>query len=133
MSGGGRRKVISIDDPDGIYFYDGNGWVKADSVDFRRGIHVIYFDNKRCLACRIYDFEWFPLVENMKDSDVAFWIILCEWFSSECSSELASKVFKEYDVTASPTTLILKDGKIVKKIEGVISAKKLKRYIESVK
>jgi hypothetical protein len=83
----------------------------------RDGIYVIYFDNTRCPACRIYDLSWYAYIKLIGKNleNVYFVIILCEWFAHRCRSEAASKSFEHYKIHASPTTLLLyvKDGKIV--------------------
>lgn len=124
--------MITIRDPDGVYKYDGDSWKAEENPDFSEGVHVIYFDNRKCMACRIYDFEWFPLVEEMKKkaNGITFWVVLCDWFGSECDSKVASKLFKEYNITASPTTLIIVNGKVKNKLEGVVLANKLRKYIQ---
>ena len=136
-------KEVDVKCPHGIYIYDRKRdlWVLVRSEgDYYKpvedGIHIIYFDNTKCPACRKYDNIWFPFVRKAanKMQKCIFVIILCDWFARECKSEAASKSFRQYDIHASPTTLFLyvNNGSIVyqEKYEGVLYEFELKLIIE---
>lgn len=127
--------MVRVDSPNGIYIYDKkkDKWVLIRTgggyyIPEKDGIYVIYFDNTRCPACRMYDLSWYTYIRLFgKDlEDVNFVIVLCDWFARKCRSEAAKKTFEHYDIHASPTTVLLyvKNGKVVleDKFEG---AKKL--------
>lgn len=131
-------KEVLTTSPHGIYYYvpEKDVW-RLEVVDGEAftpkndGFYVVYFDNARCPACRVYDLYWFPWVREVsrKYKDTFFIIVLCSWFARECSSTAASSTFKHWNVRASPTTLFLyvKSGKIVmdSKREGVMDRDKL--------
>jgi hypothetical protein len=135
--------IIGIDSPHGIYMYDPgrDKWVllRIEGEAFKPrtdGFHIIYFDNTKCPACRIYDLAWFPYVKlfGSKLESTYFYIILCDWFARECRSEAARKSFIEYNIHASPTTVLLyvENGKIKEKtsFEGSKPLDKLMEIIE---
>ncbi len=120
--------------PHGVYTYDpiSKTWV-LETVDGEwrpsgTGLLFIYFDNTRCPACRLYDKYWFEFAERRGD-ELKLSIVLCAWFAHDCRSESAKKMFREYDVHASPTTLILclKNGEtvVIGKHEGVLRLEEL--------
>lgn len=131
-------KEVDSTSPHGIYHYipgkdvwrlvqvDGEAYIPREN-----GFHVIYFDNTRCPACRVYDLYWYPWVReySRKYSDTRFTIVLCAWFAHNCRSIAASKTFKYWNVRASPTTLFLyvKNGEVVVDVrrEGVLNRDKL--------
>ncbi|MET1159871.1 MAG: hypothetical protein ABWW65_02820 [Thermoprotei archaeon] len=134
---------VDIDNPHGIYLYDKNSskWLYIDpGTEYFKprmdGIYVVYFDNTRCPACRVYDIHWFPYVTLIGSNleNVYFVIVLCEWFARNCRSSIASNTFKHYDIHASPTTLLLyvKNGEIAdqEKVEGVKTMDKLASIVE---
>ncbi|MCS7128368.1 MAG: hypothetical protein N3E36_04215 [Sulfolobales archaeon] len=121
-----RTKLVKADSPHGIYFFDKKlkEWalVKRDGgpISFEKdGFYVIYFDNAKCPACRIYDLFWYPFVETVGVNleSVEFIIVYCEWFARNCQSEAAASSFKEYEVKASPTTAFIevRNGGVLKK------------------
>ncbi|MEM0453249.1 MAG: hypothetical protein QXO98_01120 [Sulfolobales archaeon] len=138
-----RFKEVSSESPHGIYIYDRtrDEWVLTplEGDAFKPiidGSYVIYFDNSKCHACRAFDNNWFPYIRSIakKLDNHYFIIILCEWFSRKCSSEAASKSFKEYDIHASPTTYLMysKGGNILyrEKYEGKLNQAELVKIIE---
>lgn len=146
------RAIARIDpsSPHGIYRYDyaSGAWVEINPAEGyleprADGLHVIYFDNARCPACRVYDLYWFPFVSLMGQmyDNANFYVVLCEWFARNCGSEKASRTFERYDVHASPTTMILyvSGGKVVatRRLEGVKRidqlAEELERFLEEVR
>lgn len=137
-----RVRLVDVKSPHGIYVYNKKDklWdlVAVDGGPFKPwkdGYWVIYFDNAKCPACRIYDFSWYVYVETIGRTmdDTEFAIILCDWFSRECRSEAAKKSFEEYDIHASPTTILMKVSKgKIEKIEKVRGAKNLGELIELI-
>jgi hypothetical protein len=103
-------------------------WIAADrSAIDGDGFYFIYFSNSECGACRVFDDVWYPFVEMLAGKAAArFIIVLCGWFTRDCSSEDAKSLFKEFDVHVSPTVIVLKrsNGKVEKllKYEGLTSA-----------
>jgi len=135
---------IDPNSPNGLYIYDkkSDKWIYIEvSIDYFQprmdGVYVIYFDNAKCPACRVYDIHWFPYVRLLGSSldNVYFIVILCNWFARDCNSSIASKTFEHYNVHASPTTILLsvKNGEIVDKeiVEGVKTLDKLAELVES--
>lgn len=127
-----RVKVVGVNSSHGVYVYNKKDrlWelilVDGDAfTPWKDGYWVIYFDNTKCPACRLYDLSWYVFVETIGRTmdDTEFIIILCDWFARECRSEAARKSFEKYDIHASPTTLLLKvlNGNIekIEKIRGV--------------
>ena len=121
--------------PHGIYVYDrrSNSWVLAtvegDAWDPEEdGLYMVYFDNTRCPACRLYDKYWFDFAST-RGGEVNLVIVLCAWFAHECRSPAAAASFRKYEVHASPTTLILcrRNGEdiYVKKHEGILRLEEL--------
>ena len=134
---------VDIDSPHGIYIYDKSEdkWIYVDAerdvfIPKHDGIYIIYFDNTKCPACRVYDIYWFPYVSLLGSSleNVYFVIILCEWFARNCRSRIASNTFKYFEIHASPTTLLLciKNGEVTDqdKVEGVKTMDKLASIVE---
>lgn len=131
-------KEVDPISPHGVYYYipEKDVWrlIQIDGEAFipkEDGFYVIYFDNTRCPACRVYDLHWYPWVREYakKYNDTCFIIVLCRWFARNCSSTAASNTFKHWGVRASPTTLFLyvRNGKIVvdTRREGVLDRDKL--------
>lgn len=120
--------------PNGLYLYspEKRGWVLLDKLWLAdSGVHVVYFDNTLCPACRRFDNTWFPFVEQNagRSNGVYFMIALCDWFAKQCSSEPARRLFEIFDVHVSPTIVLLEreNGKIKRsfKNEGSMSQDKL--------
>lgn len=135
---------VDVNSPHGIYIYDKNEnkWIYVSCqqdifIPKHDGIYVVYFDNTKCPACRIYDIYWFPYVSLLGSSleNTYFTIVLCEWFAKNCKSRIASNTFKYFDIHASPTTLLLciQNGEIrdKEKVEGVKTMDKLADIVES--
>jgi len=135
---------VDIDSPHGIYIYDHaqDKWIFIDIggeifIPRKEGVYVIYFDNTKCPACRIYDIHWFPYVKLIGSSleNTYFVIVLCEWFARECRSTSASETFKYYDIHASPTTVLIsvRNGKEIdrEKVEGINTMDKLADLVEN--
>ncbi|MCD6301419.1 MAG: hypothetical protein J7L82_05045 [Staphylothermus sp.] len=136
--------MVGIDSPHGIYVYEPSKdkWVLVRTKgDYfkpdRDGFYIVYFDNTRCPACRIYDLAWYPYIKLIGSSleNTYFVIILCDWFARECKSEAAKKSFEHYDVHASPTTLLMyvENGEIkdMERIEGSKTLDKLAEIIDN--
>ncbi len=134
--------TVKIDSPHGIYIYDPekDKWILLEDTGkpfkpWKDGYYIIYFDNTKCPACRIYDLSWYVYVKlfGRNEKDTYYVVILCDWFAHQCRSEAARKSFKEYDIHASPTTMLLyvENGEI-KKIEKVEGAKTLDKLAEII-
>ncbi len=137
---------ITSECPHGIYVYDKSRekWIFVRSEgdplklgEFGDGVYVIYFDNTRCPACKKYDIHWFPYVKfycrETGCRDTHFVIVLCEWFAKNCKSEAASKSFREYNIVASPTTVValVEGGKKVyeERYEGYLVTEELEKVV----
>lgn len=129
---------VGVDSPHGVYMYDPGKkvWrlIAVEGGPFKPredGIYVVYFDNTRCPACRIYDFAWYRFVEeeSRRGNPPRFVIVLCDWFAHECRSDAAAASFRWYRVHASPTTLFLyvKNGEVVEeeRREGALRLEEL--------
>ncbi len=137
-----RTKIVGVDSPHGIYRYNRSTreWVmyERDGECFKPysdGYYVIYFDNTKCPACRIYDLFWYPFVETIGRNlgNVEFIIILCEWFARKCESKAASNSFKKFEIIASPTTVLLeaRNGEITRQ-EMLRGIKKIDELLKSI-
>lgn len=97
----------------------------------------MYFDNLYCPACRSQDqYLYKLLVKYSREPDIYFVIVVCNWFADNCTSEAASKTFKEYKVTASPTIIIAKvtnNNVVEERLEGVRTDGALEYYIKNYK
>lgn len=120
--------------PNGVYVYNPElgEWFLTEDPPFKRtGFHVIYFDNTRCPACRRFDPHWFSFVEEMapKNPGDVFMVVLCDWFSRQCSSGLAKRLFEVFDIHVSPTIAFVYrvDGAVkrLQKEEGVLEKDRL--------
>ncbi len=133
-----RAKLVKTDSPHGIYRYDRSlrEWVLIDRdgdgfKPYRDGYYIIYFDNTKCPACRLYDLFWYPFIETIgrELEGVEYIIVLCEWFARQCDSRAASNTFKKYGIRASPTTVFLevRGGSIARKefVRGVMKIEDL--------
>ncbi len=137
---GYRTKTVKPESPHGIYRYDkaSREWilVDRDGEGFKPtgdGYYIVYFDNTKCPACRLYDLFWYPFVETVGRGleGVEFIIVLCEWFARRCDSRAASNTFREYNIVASPTTAFLEvRGGMVKRKELVRGVMRLEELIE---
>jgi len=140
---GGQTELKKIEpsSPHGIYVYDrkSRSW-SLRSFDggfkpWKDGYYVLYFDNALCPACRIHDLAWFTYVElfGRKMEGVEFVVVLCGWFARECNSSDASATFREFEVRASPTTImvLVKNGKIQDRRE-LRGAKTLSELSEAI-
>jgi len=127
----------------GVYVYDPDGkvWSKASPSDALEGsgLRVVYFGNTRCAACTVFNVYWNILAERISKNGVPARLVavICGWFSGECASEDAKRLFKRYSVSASPTILFLcGEGadSVVDRVEGVWDDErllgKIKRLIE---
>ncbi len=133
------KKHISPSDEHGVYLYKNGEWIlyRKEGSPFQLGelgdgVYIIYFDNTKCPACRMYDPTWHIFVEKNQD-EAKFLVILCEWFSRRCQSKAASLTFLLYSVKASPTTLFarVEDGEVVDQvnIEGVVDLNTLEKTL----
>ena len=133
-----RTKIVKVDSPHGIYRYDRTlrEWILIDRdgdgfKPYKDGYYILYFDNTKCAACRIYDLFWYPFIETIgKDLEgIEYVIILCEWFAKKCNSRSASNTFREFDIHASPSTAFIevRGNKIIKKeiVRGVLKIEDL--------
>lgn len=129
--------------PNGIYVYDEKAqkWVltHVDGEHYiprEDGLYVLYFDNARCPACRAYDGYWFPFVKLLGGAykGAKYIVVMCDWFTRECSSSAAKRTFEHFDVHASPTTVLVyvEGGSVkgVRKVEGVKKMDELAKTIE---
>jgi hypothetical protein len=135
---------VDVDSPHGIYRYsrEKGRWILewVDEDDFTQrlepGNYVVYFDNAKCPACRVYDVYWYPFVKLIGDTyPCTYLIALCNWFSRDCNSNAASRAFEKFEVHASPTTLIMSvdsEKRVARsrKIEGVKRMDELAKAIE---
>lgn len=129
--------------PNAIYVFDGRRRVwnilRKAGEPFRlgelgNGLYIVYFDNLYCPACRSQDHHIYKLVLKYGSrGDVFFVIVVCDWFADNCKSEAASKTFREYKVTASPTLIIAmvsNGGVVEERLEGVRTDSAIEYYIK---
>lgn len=138
-----KSRRLGKDSVNGVYRYDpGSGyWVMlketgAALVPSER-YAVVYFDNTLCPVCRRYDFQWYPFVEGNTDNLKGFglYIVLCDWFTQQCASATAAMTFIEYQVRASPTTMLMltDGGKVIytERYEGLLTERDLQNIVLS--
>ena len=113
----------------GTYKYQNGKW-QRETPNFSSGVHVVYFGNNKCGACRLFDYLWELAVKRWREDNVDFWIVRCDWFDHECSDKTAKKLFREYKINASPTLIIIRDGKIIDRITGALTPKELEAWIK---
>ncbi len=78
---------------------------------------IVYFYSQRCGACKLMT----PQVESIKEK---VQVLMVDVFSEE-----GSRMAKELGIMATPTTLIVKDGIILKSFVGVVSREKLLKEV----
>jgi len=133
--------------PHGIYRYVDGSWriYRRDGEALRLGevgdgTYVIYFYNIRCPACRMFSPQWSIFAEVLSrrlEGNLHIFVVLCDWFARECSSQAASMTFESYDISSSPTVYIAKvnGGRVIDytTLSGYMRAEELfkivKRYI----
>ena len=132
-------RVISENCPHGIYIYDrktGLWKLITNNELIRDGYYVIYFNNSQCIACKLFDFSWYIFIETIGKNyeNIIFIIVRCEWFTTSCNSKLAKEYFKKFNITSSPSLILIKakNRKIIvkKHIRGVKSPDELVEEIE---
>jgi thioredoxin 1 len=74
---------------------------------------VLYFYSQRCGACKAME----PQVEKLSQG--------LEVKKIDVFSEEGQKIAKGLGVMATPTTLVVKDGKVQKSFVGVVSADRI--------
>ncbi|MDM7274958.1 MAG: thioredoxin family protein [Thermoprotei archaeon] len=129
--------------PNGIYVYDSKGRVwkvlRAKGEPFKLGelgdgLYMVYFDNLYCPACRSQDHHIYKLVSRYGGKpNLFFVVILCDWFADNCASEAASRTFREFKVSASPTILVasVRGSEISQeRLEGVRNDSSLEYYVK---
>ncbi len=82
------------------------------------------------------DRYWLDLIKRFEgDKRIRFYVVLCDWFTQNCSSEAAAGTFKKYSISASPTIIIaaVRDGKVLymETLEGVRTAEVLALYVST--
>lgn len=129
--------------PHGIYEYREGEWrllrsdgAPLDLAEAGDGVVVVYFDNALCPACRLQDRYWIDLVRRYSgDSRIRFYVVLCNWFSQNCSSKAAAETFKKYSISASPTIVVaaVKGGRnvYIEVLEGVRTTEVLSLYLST--
>ena len=70
---------------------------------------LMFFLNKRCIHCLALVPEIEGLIKHLgkKEKQTPIILVVCDWFSEECSEENAKKLFKEYEIESTPTILLL--------------------------
>ncbi len=105
-------------DKEGVFVYrDGK---PVESVgELPDGLLVIYFDNIKCPFCRRFDDVWDRLVKDKELSDACFVRVVCKYFHQDCENGFAARLYKEFNVTRSPTIFL------ARKKEKVLSYREL--------
>ncbi len=79
---------------------------------------VVYFYSERCGACKVM----LPNIDKVKDK---LKVVTVDVFSQE-----GSKIAKNLGILATPTTLLVKNGKVFKSFVGVVSSDKILKAFE---
>ncbi|MGC9112565.1 hypothetical protein [Acidilobus sp.] len=136
-----KAKRLGRESTDGVYYFDFSSgyWVmmeeSASPLVPKERYSLVYFDNTLCPVCRRYDLHWYPFVESNLDRLRGFglYVVLCDWFTQQCTSARGAMTFIEYNVRASPTTmLMLSDGSKViytERYEGLLTERDLNNIV----
>lgn len=92
---------------EGVYVYENGKPVQVESLDLSEGRFVVFFDNRKCAFCRIFDVMWDVLVKDPTFKGVRFVKVVCSYFASDCSNEKAKSAYIEHEVWKSPTVLLI--------------------------
>lgn len=92
---------------EGIYEYIDGRPQRTSSLTLGNGRYIIFFDNRKCPFCRIFDVMWDVLLRDPQLKGVKFLKVVCSYFASDCTNEEAKKAYMEYEVWKSPTVMLV--------------------------
>ncbi len=128
----------------GIYVYREGEWslLRKDGESFKLGelgdgVYSIYFNNTQCPVCRLFTPQYHAYTEIASKKIPGFHsvIVLCDWFTSMCSSEAAKMTFQEFHVDGTPRVVIatVRGGSVVDSttIPGYIDSSRLLMIAQS--
>lgn len=98
--GVGEGCIVAIGS-EGVYrLVDGREWVLTGRV---RLPAIIYFANKLCLAsCKVSVLYWQPWAQKHSNARAHLYTVICMRFHRDCGSRLAARLFRIYEVHATP-------------------------------
>lgn len=102
---------------EGLYIYIDGTPKKIDSLTFNEGKYIVFFDNRKCPFCRIFDVLWEVLLKDLGTKNIKFIKIVCSYFASECSNEEAKKFYVEYEIWKSPSIMLINASGKEKKVQ----------------
>jgi hypothetical protein len=99
------RKTLVLEE--GVYIYVDGKPQRISSLSFENGKYIVFFDNRKCPFCRIFDVMWDLLVKDQMLSDIKFVKVVCSYFASDCVNEEAKKAYTEHEIWKSPTVMLV--------------------------
>lgn len=76
------------------------------------GYYFLYFHNDLCPHCQAFYPKWISYLKSGGGvfRNITVVEIVCDWFTQQCRSDAAKATFSLYQVSASPTFLLIKVG-----------------------
>ncbi|MEM4971228.1 MAG: thioredoxin family protein [Sulfolobales archaeon] len=102
--------------PHGIYVWDGSRFVPINVanayVPREPGYYFIYFHNDLCPHCQAFYPEFVKYLREYGGvfRNITVVEVVCDWFTQQCSNTAARNTFSLYQVSSSPTFLLIKVG-----------------------
>jgi len=102
--------------PNGIYIWDGTKFSPLDVatayVPRGPGYYFIYFHNNLCPHCQAFYPKW---VKYLREDggifrNITVVEVVCDWFTQQCSNDAARNTFQLYQISVSPSFLLIKVG-----------------------
>ncbi len=106
----------SITLENGVYVYTENGIKKVDLqyiANLKGKPIVMLFYNNGCPHCREFEPTWCKLVQDNDISSRYYMVkVVCDWFTTACTSKDALALFSNMHIDSSPTIILARsDGK----------------------
>ncbi|MCE4614323.1 MAG: protein disulfide isomerase family protein [Desulfurococcales archaeon] len=110
---------------DGVYIYTSKGITKTSLgkiAELKDKPIIMLFYNNQCPHCRDFDPTWCQLVETSSLSSRYYMVkVVCDWFTTACTSQDAQLLFTNMGVRVSPTMVIAKaSGKSITGIRMLV-------------
>lgn len=102
--------------PNGIYILRNDTFVPLNIsgpfIPREPGYYFLYFHNDLCPHCQAFYPKWISYIKSDGGvfRNITVVEIVCNWFTDQCSSDAARATFNLYQVTSSPTFLLIKIG-----------------------
>lgn len=102
--------------PHGVYILVNDTFVPLNIsgpfVPREPGYYFLYFHNDLCPHCQAFYPKWMSFLKSGGGvfRNITVIEIVCDWFTQQCRSDSARATFSLYQVSASPTFLLIKVG-----------------------